>query len=151
MSDGEGKEHWVHALIAALAGVSHAGTDPKRTMPVATTSKEPSARELYKKLRNKRTKDREDGATPEARKHNMIKRGLKASRTALVNKLNKDGSTPDGHVTHLQTATAKNGQGMWKKVEPENATFVHIHNHGGPLGKIMSMDEYSKHLKKAKK
>lgn len=150
MSDGEGKEHWVHALIAALAGVSHAGTDPKRTMPVATTSKDPSAKELYQKLRGRRLQDRKDGATPEARKHNLTKRGFKASRAALVNKHNKDGK-PDGHVTHLQTATAKNGQGMLKKVEPENATFVHIHKHEGPLGKIMSMDEYSKHLKKANK
>jgi len=69
MSDGAGKEHWVHALIAALAGVSHAGTDPKRTMPVAPTRKEPSASELHQKLRDKRLKDREDGSTPEARKN----------------------------------------------------------------------------------
>ena len=57
MSDGGGKKHWVHALIAALAGAAHAGTDhPKRTMPVAPKQND----HLYQKLRKKREEDQGD-------------------------------------------------------------------------------------------
>jgi len=63
MSDGAGKKHWVHALIAALAGA--AGTDhPKRTMPVAPKQND----HLYQKLRKKREEDRKNGATPKQEK-----------------------------------------------------------------------------------
>ena len=69
MSDGGGKKHWVHALIAALAGagagIAHAGTDhPKRTMPVAPKQND----HLYQKLRKKREEDRKNGATPKQEK-----------------------------------------------------------------------------------